>query len=480
MAETVTSLLQQKNGAATIANLLHHQRTQVELSAFSDALIEAASIEDPADLPAMVSSLHGSLDQLSSMADGVDPQLQRRYSNRIAKFGEFVEGPNSIVKAREEELAIIAHGEGLLNENLGLSRLLTEVVDSLAEGAGRDISDGNREVLSLQHLNTQVLIGVAVLSLVSSILIVWLYVGRNLIARLSTLSNSMLAIAGGDLKTSLPTASSDEIGRMAEALAVFRDTAVEVRDTNLREIRDVRRRLVDAIESISEGFSLFDAKDRLVVSNTHYRELLHIGFEDEIELGLSFEDIIRKSVERGTIRDAQDRPDDWVKRRLARHREPSGPHLQQRSDGRWIQISERRTEEGGTVAVYTDITERKRAEEALRESQRQLSTLMANLPGIAYRGGNDRDWSMDFLSEGCYALTGYTSDDLIRHKEVTYADLVHPDDREDLWSQVQAALRDKRPYQVEYRIRAKDDAEKWVWEQGCGCPSSDDLGHMAT
>ncbi len=112
--------------------------------------------------------------------------------------------------------------------------------------------------------------------------------------------------------------------------------------------------------------------------------------------------------------------------------------------------------------------EQKRAEEALRESQRQLSTLMANLPGIAYRGGNDRDWSMDFLSEGCYALTGYTPDDLIKHKKVTYADLVHPDDREDLWSQVQAALRDKRPFQVEYRIRAKDGVEKWVWEQGCG------------
>ena len=112
--------------------------------------------------------------------------------------------------------------------------------------------------------------------------------------------------------------------------------------------------------------------------------------------------------------------------------------------------------------------EQKRAEEALRESQRQLSTLMANLPGIAYRGGNDRDWSMDFLSEGCYALTGYTPDELIKHKKVTYADLVHPDDREDLFNQVQAALRDKRLFQVEYRIRAKDGVEKWVWEQGCG------------
>ena len=67
------------------------------------------------------------------------------------------------------------------------------------------------------------------LSLLSSGLIVWRYVDRNLIARLTALSNSMLAIAGGNLRAPLPAAGGDEIGRMAEALTVFRDTAVEVR-----------------------------------------------------------------------------------------------------------------------------------------------------------------------------------------------------------------------------------------------------------
>ena len=124
----------------------------------------------------------------------------------------------------------------------------------------------------MRYINTNVLIGVVILSLVSSVLIVWLYVGRNLIARLTALSDSMLAIAGGNLRASLPApGGGDEIGRMAEALVVFRDTAIEVEETNLREIETARRRLIDAIENSSEGFAFYDPDDRLVLCNTRYK-----------------------------------------------------------------------------------------------------------------------------------------------------------------------------------------------------------------
>ncbi|WP_116474892.1 response regulator [Zobellella maritima] len=111
-------------------------------------------------------------------------------------------------------------------------------------------------------------------------------------------------------------------------------------------------------------------------------------------------------------------------------------------------------------------------ERALRESRRQLATLMANLPGMAYRGRNDRQWTMEFLSEGCHALTGYPADELIRGRP-PFAELVHPEDREALWSRVQAAIKARRPYQSEYRILTRDGSEKWVWEQGCGVFDAD-------
>ncbi len=120
------------------------------------------------------------------------------------------------------------------------------------------------------------------------------------------------------------------------------------------------------------------------------------------------------------------------------------------------------------LAVMTDITDRKRAEEALRESQRALATLMSNLPGMAYRFRNDPDRSMEFVSEGCYQLAGYSPEEFIETRQVSIAMLTHPDDRDLLWNAVQVALNENRPYQLTYRITSKNGELKWVWEQGLG------------
>jgi class 3 adenylate cyclase len=95
-------------------------------------------------------------------------------------------------------------------------------------GQKAEIAKAGEDISAAQRASTAVLVTVVVLSLLSSALIVWLYVGRNIIARLTALSSSMLAIAGGNLKTQLPEDDHrDEIGQMAHALHVFRDTAIE-------------------------------------------------------------------------------------------------------------------------------------------------------------------------------------------------------------------------------------------------------------
>ena len=105
---------------------------------------------------------------------------------------------------------------------------------------------------------------------------------------------------------------------------------------------------------------------------------------------------------------------------------------------------------------------------SLAESQRTLATLMSNLPGMAYRCLNESDWKMFFVSEGCYSLTGYLPEDLTNSHVVEYSQLIHPEERDGVWQQVQKALAEKRPFQLTYRLFTQQGTEKSVWEQGQG------------
>jgi PAS domain S-box-containing protein len=109
-----------------------------------------------------------------------------------------------------------------------------------------------------------------------------------------------------------------------------------------------------------------------------------------------------------------------------------------------------------------------RTQESLHESERMLSTLIGNLPGMAYRCLNDENWTMEFISEGSHDLTGYAPADLIGNRILSYNELIHPDDRHPAWDQVQQALAKRQPFRLVYRIQTATGQEKWVWEQGQG------------
>jgi diguanylate cyclase (GGDEF)-like protein/PAS domain S-box-containing protein len=103
------------------------------------------------------------------------------------------------------------------------------------------------------------------------------------------------------------------------------------------------------------------------------------------------------------------------------------------------------------------------------EAQRTLLTLLGNLPGMAYCCRNDENWTMLFASEGCLELTGYTPSDLTVNQKVSYADLIHQDDRERVWTEVQSALAARTRFRLVYRLlSAAPEGVRWVWEQGRG------------
>jgi len=116
---------------------------------------------------------------------------------------------------------------------------------------------------------------------------------------------------------------------------------------------------------------------------------------------------------------------------------------------------------------------RQRAESALEENERMLSTLMSNLPGMAYRCQNDQDWTMEFLSEGCLDLTGYSTADLHLNRRISFGKIIHSDDQQRVWDHVQAALEAHKEFQLEYRIVSAAGTHKWVWEKGLGVYAPD-------
>ena len=134
-------------------------------------------------------------------------------------------------------------------------------------------------------------------------------------------------------------------------------------------------RMMDAIESVSEGFALFDDVDRLVLSNSKYQELYGYSDADAVP-GTPLADLIHLDVERGTIAKESD-GEETLHRRTESYGETDETFDVPLADGRWVQIRDRRTSEGGTVSIHADVTERKRAEEAAEAATRAKSDFIA-------------------------------------------------------------------------------------------------------
>ncbi|MEI6089935.1 MAG: PAS domain S-box protein [bacterium] len=120
-----------------------------------------------------------------------------------------------------------------------------------------------------------------------------------------------------------------------------------------------------------------------------------------------------------------------------------------------------------------DVSDRKRVEAALKTSERSLSNLISNLPGFIYRCANDKEWTMEFLSSGISKLTGYDNDEFLGNNKLSFASIIHNEDKKMVDNVVQNALVTKEPFELEYRIFTRNNEVKHVWERGRGVYSTD-------
>jgi PAS domain S-box-containing protein len=120
------------------------------------------------------------------------------------------------------------------------------------------------------------------------------------------------------------------------------------------------------------------------------------------------------------------------------------------------------------IALLKDITRRKAIEADLKESERSKSVLLSHIPGMAYRCNYDREWTVQYVSAGCFELTGYPPESIIGNRDLSFNDLIAPEYREFLWGEWKERLAKREPVKQEYEIITADGTHKWVLEMGEG------------
>lgn len=119
-------------------------------------------------------------------------------------------------------------------------------------------------------------------------------------------------------------------------------------------------------------------------------------------------------------------------------------------------------------ATLSDITPLVRQDQLKAANYRSLKGLVNRIPAMIYRARNDRHWTMEYVSDGCLAISGYSADLLLNQPQLSFGSLIHPDDASRIWSEVQAALASNEEFELSYRLFQKSGRCQKVLEKGKG------------
>ncbi len=259
-----------------------------------------------------------------------------------------------------------------------------------------------------------------------------------------------------------------EITRLRRQVAELRSIAKE-RESAEKALKESEEQYRSVFENTGTATIIIEDDMSISMVNAKFEALTGYS-KEEIQGRMKWTDfVVEEDVERMKVyhvkrrEDSRSAPTEYECRVFSRFGEVKDMFL------RIDMIADSRS----SVASFMDITAFKQTEAALIESERKLSKLMGNLPGMAYRCRNDKHRTMKFVSAGCKWLTGYPPYELIDNSSRTFIDLVHPDDRAHVEEQLVEIQAAGRPFQMEYRIVTASGHVKWVWEEGVGIVSND-------
>lgn len=279
---------------------------------------------------------------------------------------------------------------------------------------------------------------------------------RDIICWRSTSTGGKVCILTGGIPV------TDESGAFLGYDGIDRDiTGVMEMEKALRTQEAFVEKLFD---SAAEGIVLVDNSGRIRKVNQAFLDLF--GWSEQDVLDRSIDDIVPG-------------PDRLEEARKITGAVVSGRRItleteRVRRDGTPLQVflvaAPIETGDGqiGFFGIYSDVTAWKKAQEELKEQTRFLSSLLENLPGMVYRCLYDEHRTMEFVSRGCFGLTGYRPEELVRNAVASYDSLVIPEDRHLVRQAVESSISGGGRYDMQYRIRKRSGEVRWVHEGGAG------------
>lgn len=240
------------------------RRVQQQVADVVDRLAQVAVADQKQQVIALALRMRRIMLEIDTTTRSLDPTLQALLLPEVEALAGLVEGPHSIPLLRETELVLIAEVGNLLAQNTQVSNQLTEAAELLVATAKSEVQDATSSAAEVQRSSTLAIAALVALSLAASALIVWLYVGRNIVRRLNRLSAATLRIAAGAHEVAVPTTGRDEIAAMGQAVETFRRNTIE-RDHLLRERAEAADRLEHTVEE--RTLEMRQARDEALAAN---------------------------------------------------------------------------------------------------------------------------------------------------------------------------------------------------------------------
>lgn len=269
----------------------------------------------------------------------------------------------------EDSAFISAHGE-MEGEYLRLTTLVRQMAVAATDGA----RSAHEEIARSSSLVKHLLIASVVLALLLAVSII-LVLNRTVARSVVRLSNAATELSLGNLEARAVIGSDDEFGRLADSVNAMARRITALVDDLEGRAATASDRLVEAMDAISEGFLLYDHRERLIIANQQAKEMLGDG-DQILRPGVTVEQISRHVAASGLFVNAVGREAAWVEERLSRHRTLAPPVDEPLSDGRWVLLRTYRSRRGESVVVITDLTERKRKAELLATKNSDLEELV--------------------------------------------------------------------------------------------------------